>query len=337
MTDVIHHPFAEAPELGKTMQVSEGLYWARLPLPFVLNHVNVWLLDDGDGWTILDCGVDTQDLRRLWGEILDNRRVNNIIASHGHPDHMGLARWLVEETHASFITTQIEGNQAKAFYQRSLDGPLPEQIHFLIAHGYSAEEAAQSSGFGKTMRPLVPNPPKTDQIIAHDDKIRFGQRHWQIVTAGGHSPEHASFIDQEHGVMIVGDQILPRITPFVGVDYREPDGNPLKTYLDSLNLFADVPDDHLILPGHGLPFQNLPVRLAELKIHHDQRLALLMDGLHAPQQARELAHLLFPRAMGTGHERLAVSECLAHLNYLMHQNLIHRDEDAEGRIRFRRN
>jgi glyoxylase-like metal-dependent hydrolase (beta-lactamase superfamily II) len=130
MTDVIHHPFAEAPELGKTMQVSEGLYWARLPLPFVLNHVNVWLLDDGDGWTILDCGVDTQDLRRLWGEILDNRRVNNIIASHGHPDHMGLARWLVEETHASFITTQIEGNRPRPFISAHLMAPCPSRFTF---------------------------------------------------------------------------------------------------------------------------------------------------------------------------------------------------------------
>jgi glyoxylase-like metal-dependent hydrolase (beta-lactamase superfamily II) len=334
MTDAIHHPFAEAPDIGKTIKVSEGVYWARLPLPFVLNHVNVWLLDDGDGWTILDCGVDTLELRTLWKEILQDRRINRIIASHGHPDHMGLARWLVDETDASFVTTQIENDQAVVTYQRSQSAPSAQQMQFLIAHGYSAEEATQRSGFGKTMRPLVPNPPNPDQIIAHDHVIGFGHRQWRVVTAGGHSPEHASFIDENKQVMIVGDQILPRITPFVGVDYRDPDGDPLKTYLNSLALFANISADHLILPGHGLPFQNLPVRLAELKIHHDQRLDQLMDGLHAPQQARELAHLLFPRAMGTGHERLAVSECLAHLNYLMHQNLIHRHEEQDGRILF---
>jgi glyoxylase-like metal-dependent hydrolase (beta-lactamase superfamily II) len=332
--------YAAPPAAGAALEVAPGLLWARLPLPLALDHVNVWIADDGDGWTIVDCGIDTADARAIWqalqGDVLQGKPVRRLVVTHGHPDHIGMARPLVEDLSIPLVATRIEYDAAKRMHQDAGKGIPADQVAFLVAHGYPQEAAETRSGFARIVNPLTPDPPPLDTVIADHETIRFGQRDWRVIVAGGHAPEHASFYDPVGRVLIAGDQILPRITPFVGVGFREPDADPLRLYLESLALFDTLPADTLVLPGHGLPFYGLPTRLDELRKHHDKRLDQVAEGLDPPQHAYEMARRLFPRAIGTGHERLAIAETIAHLNYLLVENRIARRPDARGVLMFER-
>ena len=338
--DQIHYLYEQPPAHGAAHQVAPGLFWVRLPLPLALDHVNVWVADDGDGWTIVDCGLDTEPARAAWEALqkglLYGRKVRRLVATHGHPDHIGMARSIVGNQTAPFVATAIDWETAvRAHAEAGLEIPTA-QVEFLVRHGYSSEAAAKRSGFGRIIGPLMPSPPPLDEVIADAQIIRFGQRDWRVIIAGGHAPEHASFYCEADHILIAGDQILPRITPFIGVNFREPESDPLHTYLESLALFDMLPDDTLVLPGHGLPFRGLPQRLRQLRDHHDERLAKIVTGLEAPKHAFDVARDLFPRAIGTGHERLAMSESIAHLNFLMHRGRIERVHDRAGTLRFSR-
>ena len=331
--DSIVYPHEHPPVAGEAHVVAPGLLWARLPLPLALDHVNVYIADDGDGWTIVDCGLDTEPARAAWEALhrgpLHGRKVRRLIATHGHPDHIGMARSIVGDLSVPFVATAIEWESAiRAHVEAGQDIP-PAQVAFLVRHGYSSEAAAKRSGFGRIIGPLMPHPPRLDEVIADAQIIRFGQRDWRVIIAGGHALEHASFYCESDHILIAGDQILPRITPFIGVGFRDPDSDPLHTYLESLSLFDALPADTLVLPGHGLPFRGLPRRLHELREHHDRRLASIVAGLDAPKHAFEVARQLFPKAIGTGHERLAMAESIAHLNFLMHRGAIERRRHDE--------
>ena len=336
----IAYLFNQPPEPGEARRIADGLFWVRLPLPLALDHVNVWVADDGDGWTIVDCGLDTEQARLIWDAVQKNhlygRKIRRLVATHGHPDHIGMARRIVGEQSAPFVATMIEWENAiRARAEVNQDIPKA-QVEFLVRHGYSEESAARRSGFGRTMAPLMPDPPPLDETFADAQIIRFGQRDWRVIIAGGHAPEHASFYCEADRILIAGDQILPRITPFIGVHYRGPEDDPLHTYLDSLDLFDSLDPETIVLPGHGLPFRGLPLRLDELREHHDHRLSKIVDGLHRPKHAFDVARDLFPKAIGTGHERLAMAESIAHLNFLMHRGRVERVRDRDGTLLFGR-
>jgi glyoxylase-like metal-dependent hydrolase (beta-lactamase superfamily II) len=331
-------PFAAPPAPGAALEVAPGLFWARLPLPLALDHVNVWIADDGDGWTVVDCGIDTQDARAIWqalqGDALAGKPIRRLIVTHAHPDHIGMARPLVDGLSIPLVATRTEYEAARRMRQDASRGVPPEQAAFLVAHGYPREAAQTRSGFARIVNPLTPDPPPLAAVIADGETVRFGARDWRVIVAGGHAPEHASFYDPAGRILIAGDQILPRITPFVGVGFREPNADPLRLYLESLALFEDLPDETLVLPGHGLPFYGLPARLKELRDHHDRRLDEVVGALKPPLHAYDMAQRLFPRAMGTGHERLAVAETIAHLNYLLHRGRVARRADPRGVLMF---
>ncbi len=333
-------PYDAPPAPGTILEMAPGIFWVRLPLPVALDHVNVWVLDDGDGWTIVDCGLENEESMAVWGALtsgpLSGKRVRRLVATHSHPDHIGAARRLVQDFDIPLAATQIEWTNAVVRHAEIANGVTPAQARFFTDHGYPAERAAQRTSFGKIMIPLMPNPPPLDQTIVDGTTIRFGQRNWRVIVAGGHAEAHASFYCEDDHILIAGDQILPRITPFVGVEYRDPDSDPLKTYLDSLALFSGLAEDALVLPGHGLPFRGLPQRLDQLHHHHDVRLTRVIDGLDQPRHAFDVAAQLFPKAVGTGHERMALAESIAHLHYLMYHGRVARSRDRSGVLLFER-
>lgn len=333
-------PYEAPPAAGETYEMAPGVWWVRLPLPLALDHVNIWVLDDGDGWTIVDCGLETEDSIAIWAALASGpfagKRFRRLIATHGHPDHIGAARHLAQTFDLSLAATMVEWQTAVMRHGEMSGDALPGQTRFLIEHGYPAEKAARRSAFGKSITAMMSAPPELDSSFSHGDVVRFGQRNWRIIIAGGHAEAHASFYCEEDHILIAGDQILPRITPFVGVDWRTPEDDPLKTYLDSMAIFGELPVDTLVLPGHGLPFRGLPVRLGQMHKHHDVRLDSVIAGLDRPRHAFDIAGLLFPRAVGTGHERMALSESIAHLHYLLSHGRVGRTRDGEGVLLFER-
>ena len=336
----IRYVFETAPERGAVIKVAEGLLWARVPLPFRLDHVNIWLLEEDDGWTAIDSGCDTADVRADWERLLagplGGKPLRRHIATHGHTDHIGLSGWLVERFDMPFVATLCEwmGPQVR---QHELTGPMrPEVEVHLRELGCEAAVVNRLKGDREWALTLTyPMPAALDRIV-DGDEITFGGRRWQVITGGGHAPEHASYYCAADGILIAGDQILPRISPMIGVFSEQPRGNPLGEYLASFEKFARIPDDVLVLPSHGLPFFGLHTRIEQLRDHHQSRLDLLLSQMTGEPHAMRLAEALFPKAIHEGHARLALAETVAHINYLIGTGEATRHRDDQGILRFRR-
>ncbi|QCI65020.1 MBL fold metallo-hydrolase [Phreatobacter stygius] len=322
------------PQPGEVPELAAGLRWARLPLPFILNHVNVWFLDDGQGWTAVDAGIESPDMRALWEAMLagplSDRPLARLVATHGHTDHVGLAGHLVARHDIPFASTLIEWLWARIRHADSREPPKPHVAKYMARNGCDAALVKRFASDRSTFSTALGPPPRQIERLHDGATLRMGGRDWRIITAGGHSEEHASFYCEADHILIAGDQVLSHITPVIGVFPGEPDADPLAEYLASLDRFAGLPEDTLVLPSHGLPFHGLHLRLAALRDHHIKRLDRLREALDRPMSAYEAAVALFPRAMGDGHAYLAISETLAHLHRLRGDGLIVSALDAAG-------
>jgi glyoxylase-like metal-dependent hydrolase (beta-lactamase superfamily II) len=336
----ISYLFPKAQEDGQIREVVPGLHWLRLPLPFALNHVNCWLLEDTDGrWTVVDTGANKPETVDIWSRVLrDNlgRGVRRLIGTHGHPDHVGLAGWLVEQTGAEYVSTLAEWLSPQVWRAEGLEPMRPEIEAFYRQHGcpdatLDSLRAARAEGTFRN----YPMPPQFTRIV-DGSQITFGGRSWVVMVNGGHADEHASFYCADDKILIAGDQILSRISPVVGVFSSQPLGDPLTAYIRSLDRLRTLPRDTLVLPSHGLPFHGLHTRVDELKTHHDKRLDQLVALMTVPKTGYDLAKGLFERAMGEGQTVLALAETLAHAHRLITEGRASRHLEADGRVVYQR-
>lgn len=325
------------PAGGATIEVAPGILWARMPLPFRLNHVNIWLLDDGDGWTLIDTGVQTEACRAIWETLLAGRRINRLIATHGHTDHVGLAGWLVERAgDVPFWSTLTEWMSAQVRVWDARHPVRNDVERFLVNNGCDAATLdAYRADRVKTNTLLGPLPGSL-QRLRDGEIVHFGGRNWKIIAAGGHAIEHASFWCENDRILIAGDQILSKISPMIGVFPALPDADPLAEYLASLPRFRSLPADTLVLPSHGLPFTGLHTRVDQLAHHHELRLDDLTRLMDAPHTAMELTTGLFQKAVAEGQARLALAETLAHANHLVGRGRAVRRQADDGRFLFDR-
>jgi len=335
----LDHPWAEPPTPGTTLTVAPGIRWLRMPLPFALNHINLWLLDDSDGYTVVDTGLGLPDTRELWERIfaneLDGKPIVRVIATHFHPDHFGNAGWLTERWGIDLWCTQAEYMAAQLACSRDDPGTALRHDHYR-RHGISAEALARLRERGNHYPGLVPTLPVSYRCLRDGNRVAIGGHSWQVMVVLGHAPEHASLWCADANVLISGDQVLPKITTNVSVWADKPHDDPLRLYLDSLARFRPLPADALVLPSHGLPFRGLHARLDALRAHHDARLTETLDALGEPRAAAELLPVLFRRALDTHRLSFAIGEALAHLNYLEAYGSVTRALDADGIERFRK-
>lgn len=335
---VLDHPWREPPALGAVTEVGSGVFWLRMPLPFALDHINLWLLKDGDGWAIVDCGFATDDARAAWEtlftKVVAPQRVTRILVTHFHPDHFGLARWLADRWAAPVYLAGPEFVAARGW----LDGaPLftrTANLALFREHGLDLGEEAKKFAKGNLYQKGVPAIPERVESLRDGDTLAIGGRGWRAITGYGHSPEHVSFYCDELKIMIAGDMVLPRISTNVSVQARDPDADPLNRFLASLVRYTELPADTLVLPSHGLPFRGLHARLAQLQAHHADRLAELVQACSEPRPAAELMKVIFRRPLDTHQTFFAMGETLSHLNKLMHDGTLARVRGDDGGYRF---
>jgi len=332
------YPHPAPPPAGALIEVAPGVHWLRMPLPFALNHINLWALEDDNGWCLIDTGYGTDTTLAIWQQLFDGplsgRPVTRIIVTHYHPDHVGSAAWLVDRWRAEFWMTEAEFLTAHAM--RAGIPPFAvatAQAHFR-RHGLDEERLKAQETRGNAYCLGVPALPNAYRRMIDGDVLTIGNRTWRVRTAFGHAPEHATLYCEALGVLISGDQILPKITTNVGVWANQPDGNPLKLFLDSFDRFAPLPENTLVLPSHGLVFTGMHTRIRQLHDHHEARLAELVATLDAPRTAAELLPTLFPRPLDDHQLMFAMGEIIAHLNFLMHAGSAYRETDADGQIRY---
>jgi glyoxylase-like metal-dependent hydrolase (beta-lactamase superfamily II) len=328
------------PNGAETIEIAPGVLWVRLPLPFRLNHVNVWLLRENDGWTAVDTGVATDETRAIWEALLTGRLsgapVNRLIATHGHTDHVGLAGWLVERTGARFAATLVEWLAPQVRLNESQGCLRPETLRFMESHGCDSATIDAFRDDRKRTHALLGEMPGSIERLRDGDIVEIGGREWRVIVCGGHAQEHASFWCEADRILIAGDQVLSKISPMIGVMPAEPWADPLAEYLASLDRLRALPNDVLVLPSHGLPFRSLHVRLSQLAHHHEVRLDHLARLMDAPRNAMMLTHGLFPRAVAEGQGRHALSETIAHANYLVARGRAVREIARDGGVAYRR-
>ncbi|MNM76263.1 Hydroxyacylglutathione hydrolase [compost metagenome] len=320
----LHYPCGEAPAPGQAYEIAPGVLWMRLPLPNVLSHINVWAIDDGDGWAIVDTGVFSPQCVEAWEALLAGplgaKPVTRVIVTHQHPDHVGMAGWLVERFQCHLWMTRLEYLYSLATVAETGQEVPPEGLAFCRRAGWDeASLDGYRNRFGRAGR-MISRLPRSYHRIEDGAVLRIGTHDWQVITGQGHTPEHACLYSPELLVMIAGDQVLPRISPNVSVHPMEPDANPLAGWQASLSRIRRmVPPDVLVLPAHNDPFEGLHARLDRFEQSLWRNLARLREALREPRRVVDLFAVLFAVPV-TGDDALqyalATGEALAHLNYL---------------------
>lgn len=337
MSDDLKFTVQRPPAYGELTDVLPGLFWVRLPMPTIPNHVNCWLLDNGPGWTLVDCGMDTDDIfeiwDKLWKGLLRARPLQNLTFTHAHLDHFGFASYLVKESKCTVRLPLAEWLSGWKMWHEREEGPDEPFAAFLKRNGASDEDAAKIIEAQRKSKYLGLRPPREFIRIRDGDVVTMGQRAWRVITTGGHSVEHALFHCEQDNILIAGDQILSHMTPSVIVSSAQPGANPMQEFLDSLTRLEALPEDTLVLPSHGLPFRALHTRLAQLREHHLARLDDVASGISGKTNAFAIAQDVFPRVL-YANPRQAFGEALAHLNMLASLGRLTRDVDASGAISF---
>jgi len=336
----LHYPHAVPPSAGELIEVARGVFWLRMPLPFQLNHINLWLLRDGDGWTIVDTGFPDDAVRASWQKIIErlDGPVKRLIVTHFHPDHLGLATWLMEQTAAPLWMTSGEFLTAHAVWHEVAGHGARFMVEQFRQHGLDTDHLAKFEKRGSGYRKAVPALPEYYHRLKAGDVAMVDGKGWEILIGHGHAPEHMALYCAELDVLISGDMLLPKISTNISVFAATPDANALSWFLDSLDEMAgEMPANTLVLPSHGLPFFGVQPRVAALHAHHAERLhALEISCEHAPKSAAELLDVLFQRALDTHQTMFAMGEAIAHLNYLEQAGRLSRSTGSDGVIRFLR-
>ena len=333
----LHYPFSACPEAGVWQLVAPGVFWIRLPLPFQLDHINLWLIEDGEGWTLVDTGFPTDDVQQTWESILARLpgRINRLVVTHFHPDHLGLAQWLMEKTGAVLWMSTGEFLTAHVVWQETAGHGAAFMTEQFRQHGLGAELLEKFATRGSGYRRAVPALPDYYHRLKAGDTLTIGGQVWQVDIGYGHSPEHVALYCEALGVFISGDMLLPRISTNISVFAATPRADALNWYLHSLSdMAARLPAETLVLPSHGLPFMGVAARVAELELHHQERLQVLEDACETPRSAASLLLTLFGRELDMHQTMFAMGEAIAHLNLLEGEGRLRRIVDADGLISF---
>ena len=321
------YPFAEPPAVRTTLEVAPGVRWVRMPLPFSLKWINLWLIEDGDGWTVVDTGIPNSETKSHWRTIFENelggKPVKRVIVTHMHPDHIGLAGWMTHKWKCELWITRLEYIQCRMLVADTGREAPQAGVDFYRAAGWEQEDldkyVERFGGFGKAVSQL----PDSFRRLSDGQEISIGGRTWRIVTGCGHSPDHACLWQPDLNVFISGDQILPRISSNVSVFPTEPEADPLKDWLDSCRkLKATIPEDVLVLPSHNEPFYGAHKRLDGLIEGHETAMKRVLSRLDEPKRAIDLFTALFARAIEKDVLGMATGETIAHLNCLKGRGLV---------------
>ncbi len=339
--DALAYEFETTPPIGSVQKVHDDLYWLRMPLPFSLNHINLWLVRDGDRFAAVDTGMRTPDSTRVWQDVnatlLEKRGLTRVVVTHMHPDHVGMAGWLCEQYDAPLWMTRGEYFVCRVLCADTGKTAPTDGVTFYRAAGLSDDQVERYKRmfgmFGKAVYHL----PDSFVRMTDGQHIQFGDQSLEVLMGNGHSPEHACLFDETNNVLISGDQILPTISSNVSVWPTEPLANPLHDWLGSCRRLRErLPDDVLVLPAHGRPFRGAATRLTQLIDEHEQGLAQLLEHCATPQRAVDMFETLFNSRINDSNLIMATGETMANINYLLAEGSLELHDETDGVKHYRR-
>jgi len=339
--EALRYPWENHPGQDQVVEVAPGVLWLRLNLPFRLNHVNIYLLADGDGWTAVDSGFGNEESIAAWTALLEGPlshvKITRLIVTHSHPDHVGLAGWIVERFNCPLHMSQVEYLQSVYHQNRGTEERRNAQRLFFRRHGMDESLTDKLLGRGQDYLKRVSVLPPSYRRISHGDEISIGTRRFKVITGGGHALDQVMLYCAADKLFLSADQVLSKISPNVSVWAVEPDQNSLGEYLASLaSLTTTLPYDLLVLPGHGVPFYGLKTRIKQLADHHEDRCRLIADACReVPQTSKELVPVVFHKHVLDVHQMgFAAGELIAHVNYMLVEGRL-TSEVSDGVLRFR--
>ncbi|MBV8924118.1 MAG: MBL fold metallo-hydrolase, partial [Bradyrhizobium sp.] len=292
--EALRYPWENHPGIDQVVEVTSGLLWVRLKLPFRLNHVNIYLLADGGGWTVIDSGFGNEESIAAWTALLEGplrgAKITRLIVTHSHPDHVGLAGWITERFNCPLQMSQVEYLQSVYHQNRGSEERRNAQRLFFRRHGMDEDLTETLLGRGQDYLKRVSVLPPSYHRLTHGDEVVIGTRRFKVITGGGHALDQVMLYCAADKLFLSADQVLSKISPNVSVWAVEPDANALGAYLRSLaGLSRDVKDDVLVLPGHGVPFYGLKARIKQLADHHEERCQLIANACKdSPKTSAEL-------------------------------------------------
>ncbi len=341
----LQYPYDSHPAPGTTIEVADGVRWLTMPMGGSLNHINLYLIEDKQGWFVVDTGLGNRETKKLWHEIFDNelgrKPVQGVICTHMHPDHIGQAGMIADHFRCPLYMTRGEYYQARSYamgFSSSHGNWQGEQ--FYHRYGMPTETMQRMQAMWQSVKSRSPSMTMPSMLpmgfrrLEDGDILTIGEHDWHVVVGAGHSPEHACLHCHSLGVMISGDQILPVITSNVSVHPSEPDANPLKVWMESHDKFLATPEQTFVLPAHNLPFYGVRERLRDLISHHEDRMLAIEEACVTPATAKDLLPVLFKRKLDGRQTMMALGESIAHCHLLMHRNRLRRSLDEDGRYRF---
>lgn len=320
---VLQYPHPVSPAPGELLAIAPGILWTRIPLPFRLDHVNVYLIEDDGGWAVVDTGIADDRTREVWRSLLSGplagKRLTKLIVTHFHPDHIGLAGWLCEEYGLALLTSQT--TYLGCINISLSPGALEAKPYrdFYLTHGMSDETASLVSTQGHNYLRMVAPLPLTFTRLVAGDVLTLGGRKFDVLSGDGHAPEQIMLYCADDNVFLAADQLLAKITPNVSVWAIEPEGDPLGLYLRSLKAIEQrISPDALVLPGHQLPFCGLHLRCREIAAHHEERCALVLEACRdQPRSVADIVPVMFTRKLDPHQMSFAFSEAHAHVNRML--------------------
>ncbi len=333
-------PFENTPDFGEVREIASGILWIRLPLPYMLDHVNIYLIEDHDGWVVVDAGIRSPRSIAVWESMLTGRlaglKISKVIVTHFHPDHIGLAGWLCDRMNAPLLASQSTYMTSRVISLAPQDLGSRQFFEFYASHGMSDEVASLVAIRGNEYLSCVTDLPKSFLRLLMGDTIMIGRRRFRILSVDGHAPEQILLYCPDERILFAADQVLERISPNVGVYAGDQQGDPLGHFLRSLRLLrTEIPDDVLVLPGHRRPFYGLHKRCEELEQHHEDRCDLIRKACaDRPRSTAELVPTLFPRNLDPHQKGFAFTEALAHLYTLVRRGEI-RELMQDGKVFFK--
>lgn len=342
----LNYPFNDdMPATGVAMRVAPGIKWLRMPLPFALNHINLWLLEDTfqdrdgnpvQGWAIVDSGVATDEIRAAWALVLANelegKPITRVIVTHMHPDHVGNADWLCRKLGVPLFMSLTDYAMSRSMLAKPTgSGGVQAAAHFEINGMARGDDLAKITERGNYYASMVDGLPDHMHRLLDGQYLQMGQNRWRLDVGYGHAPEHMSLYCAELNVVISGDMLLPRISTNISVWDMEPEANPLPLFLSGLDMYEALPANVLVLPSHGKPFTGAHERVQQLRDHHRDRLAELLTACRAaPCTGADACKVLFKRDLDLHQMSFALGEALAHLHALWFAGQVQRSRNAAG-------
>ena len=338
-SDTLHFPFPEVHKFGEVVEVARGILWIRLPLPFRLDHVNIYLVEDDNGWAVVDTGIGDGITRRVWEQLMTGPlagvKLTRIFVTHFHPDHIGLAGWLAERFKIPLLCSQTTylSSQNISLNPGLLDSKFYHD--FYLRHGMDADTVAQVSTNGHAYLGMVETLPPVFMRCVSGDTLRIGRRNFEVIAGNGHAPEQLMLYCRAEHILVAGDQVIANITPNVSVWAVDPEGDPLGLYLKSLSSMVEqIEPSALVLSGHQLPFFGLHTRCQQIINHHRTRCAMIDEACRTKAHSvADLVPVIFSRPLDAHQLGFAFSEVHAHVNYMVRQGCLSK-EIAEQRERF---